>query len=112
MALNEVLREAEAIALPVPAGTASGAPVKVGGFVGVTQTAEGGGGNLAGYATVWCEGAYKFTVSFAVANVGDAVYIDSNNALTATASGNTLFGYALNTKGATSGSLTVAIHRY
>ena len=36
MALNEVFRDADHLSLPVPVGTLSGAPVRVGGLNGVT----------------------------------------------------------------------------
>ena len=63
-----------------------------------------------GYATVWFEGAAEFTVAFAVAAIGDPVYILADgSALTGTASGNNLYGHALSTKAATSGPLTVRI---
>jgi predicted RecA/RadA family phage recombinase len=95
MATNEVFRQARRIALPVPAGLAAGSPVKVGALVGVTETAEGAGENIAGYATVWLEGAHLFTVSGAIAGPGTAIYVDSSNNLTTTASGNTLFGWSI-----------------
>lgn len=109
MALNEVFRDADHLSLPVPADTKSGAPVRVGGLNGVTQTARGEGGNESTHATVWLKGAHEFTADFAVANVGDPVYITSANALTDTATGNSLYGHALTTKAAASGPLTVRI---
>ena len=70
----------------------------------------GGGGNPDGYATVWLKGAHTFVVAFAVANIGDPVYILADGtALTATAAGNNLFGHALTTKAGASGPLTVRI---
>lgn len=111
MAGNEVFRDADHLSLPVPADTASGAPVIVGSLIGVTQTAEGEGGNPDGYATVWRKGAHDLSVTGAIASVGLPVYITSGNALTATASGNTLFGYALETKGSGAGVITVALAR-
>ena len=109
MALNEIFRHADHLSLPVPSGTASGAPVRVGGLNGVTQTKEGEGGNPALSATVWLAGAHKVTTAFAVAAVGTPIYITAANALSDTASGNTLFGHALTTKAAASGPLTVRI---
>lgn len=109
MALNEVFRDADHLSLPVPADTASGAPVLVGGLKGVTQTKRGEGGNEPTHATVWLKGAHEFTADFAVASVGLPIYITSANALTATETGNTLFGHALTTKAAASGPLTVRI---
>jgi predicted RecA/RadA family phage recombinase len=94
------------LSLPVPADTASGAPVLVGSIIGVTATAEGEGGNVDGNASVWCEGVYDLAVGTTTAvAVGGPVYITSGNALTPTASGNTLFGYALEAKGTTAGEV-------
>nr|WP_297424774.1 DUF2190 family protein [uncultured Actinotalea sp.] len=110
MATNEVLRNADHITLPVPSGTVAGDPVKVGSLVGVAQTSRDSDGN----ATVWRKGAYDLTVSDAVTAVGTPLYVAGDGtsritALTTTATSNTLFGYALATKGATSGPLTVVI---
>lgn len=90
---NERLHDGEKITLPVPGGTASGAPVKSGPFIGVTATKEGEGGNVTGRATVWRTGEFDLAVTDAVAAEGTAVYITSGNALTTTATSNTLFGY-------------------
>lgn len=129
MATNEKFRDADHLSLPVIAGKKAGDPVRVGGLNGVCQTnrakvdvepynADGtpntsydyGGGNPTGYATVWLKGAHEFTVAFAISNIGDPVYILADgSALTATASGNNLYGHALTTKAAPSGPLTVRI---
>jgi predicted RecA/RadA family phage recombinase len=106
---NLILHEARRISLPVPADTPSGAPVKVGSLIGVTATAEGEGGNAPGRATVWREGEYTFPVAGAVASEGLPVYITSANALTATATDNTLFGYSHGTKGTGTGPLPVIL---
>lgn len=106
---NLILHEARRISLPVPADTASGAPVKVGSIIGVTATAEGEGGNAPGTATVWREGSYELQVTGAIASVGLPVYITSANVLTATATDNTLFGYSHGTKGTGTGPLPVIL---
>jgi predicted RecA/RadA family phage recombinase len=112
MARNEVFRDADHLSLPVPDGTKAGSPVLIGGtLVGVTETDEGTGGNADNFATVWRKGAHKLSVTGAVTAVGDPVYITSGNALNRTASGNTLFGYALELKGAPAGVIRVAIAR-
>lgn len=90
---NERLNEGICITLPVPAGTASGAPVKSGPFIGVCATKEGEGGNITGRATVWREGEFDLATTDAVTTEGTAIYITGANALTTTATGNTLFGY-------------------
>lgn len=131
MATNEVFRDADHLSLPVPSGTKAGAPVRIGGLNGVTETdrantsvsptnSDGtpnssynyGGGNPDGNATVWLKGAHVFTADFAIASVGTAVYIvTATNALTATdnSGANPLFGHALTTKAAAEGPLTVRI---
>lgn len=129
MSTNEKFRDGDHVSLPVASGKKAGDPVRVGGLNGVCQTdranigvsplnSDGtpnssynyGGGNPDGYATVWLKGAHVFTVDFAIAAVGDPVYILADgSALTATASGNNLYGHALSTKAAPSGPLTVRI---
>lgn len=98
MARNEHLRNANHLSLPVPSGTVSGGPVRVGILNGVAQTNRGEGGNATGEATVWLDGSHHLSVTGAVAAIGDGVYITSAGALTATATGNKLFGAALSTQ--------------
>lgn len=128
MATNIIFNEADQLSLPVPAGTVSGGPVRVGGLNGVALTDRAnvgvdpvnqdgtanssynwGGGNVTGNATVKLNGAAEFTVSFAVAAVGDPIYIDDSNVLSGTATDNNLFGHALSTKAAAEGPVTVRI---
>lgn len=132
MATNETFRDADFLSLPVPSGTKSGAPLRLGAAAtglnvvattdrantsvpptnsdGTLNTAYNkGGGNPDGNASVVAKGAHVFTVDFAVANVLDPIYITSANALSGTASGNQLYGHALTTKTAPSGPLTVRI---
>jgi predicted RecA/RadA family phage recombinase len=107
MATNEVFREADHLTLPVPSGVKSGDAVLVGSLPGVAQTTRD---DVAGTATVWLDGAFRLTVTGAVANVGDPVYIVSaDRSLTTTATGNTVFGYALETKTATAAPIIVRI---
>jgi hypothetical protein len=123
MAKNENFERAERQSWPVPSGKVSGDPVRVGGVNGVCLTDRAltsvpvddptynyGGGNLDGYASVATVGEFTFTTSFAIAAVGDPVYILANGSdLTGTAGGNNLFGYARSTKGASAGPLRVRI---
>lgn len=110
MALNERFHNAEHLSLPVPDGTGSGVAVIVGSIVGVTQTKEGEGGNADNYATVWCKGAFDLPVTGAVTVIGSPVYIPpAGGALTTTATANTLFGYALATKGSGVGTIPVKL---
>ena len=112
---NEKFHDGDRLSLPVPAGRKSGDPVKVGSLVGVLATnradsasGEFGGSNPDGSASVWLKGVFNVTVTGAVANVGDPVYIDASNAVNVTNT-NTLFGYALATKAAAAGVIPVRI---
>lgn len=111
MAKNEHLRHANHISLPVPAGTVSGDPVRVGILNGVAQTdrastSNWGGGNAAGEASVWLDGSHHLEVAGAVENIGDPIYI-ADGALSS-AEGGDLFGAALATQ-ADDGTIPVKI---
>ncbi len=111
MAKNEVFRDADHLSLPVPAGTPANAAVIIGILVGVTETAEGAGGNPPGRASVFLKGGHRLAVDGAV-TIGAAVYIPpGGGALTATATGNILFGAALDAKGAGVGVINVRVAR-
>jgi predicted RecA/RadA family phage recombinase len=107
MATNVKFAEGNNLSLPVPDGTLSGAPVRVGSLNGVAMTKEGEGGNADNYASVQLEGVFNLTVTGAVSNVGDPVYIAAG-ALNVTNT-NPLFGHALATKGAAAGVIPVRI---
>jgi predicted RecA/RadA family phage recombinase len=130
MARNEVFRDADYLSLPVPTGTLSGAPVRIGGLNGVAQTNEGSvdkarrvsynpgyvgpdsaSGNEDGYASVALKGAWRFPFAAGVGAVaiGDPIYITSANVLNATASGNNLYGYAISAKASGAGTVIVRI---
>lgn len=122
MALNEVFKEADNLSLPVPDGTLSGAPLRIGILNAVAQTDEGGRtvvvngitqetggvGNKDNFASLKFSGGWRLTVVGAL-TVGQAVYIKSDQTLTATATGNWLFGAALRTKGTGTGEAIVKI---
>lgn len=117
MATNEVFRDSAWISLPVPETVKSGAPVRVGVLNGVAQTdagvtgtpvVQGGVGNLPGYASVALQGAFRLTVVGAL-TVGQLVYIKTDLTLTATATGNKVFGAAVFAKGTGTGPATVKI---
>jgi predicted RecA/RadA family phage recombinase len=99
------------LSLPVAADTASGAFVLVGdqGLFGVTATAEGEGGNAAGYASVWTAGVYNLPVTTTTAaDIGDKVYAvtASGNLTPADGSGaNIHVGWFLEAKGTTAGEV-------
>lgn len=109
MAKNEVFKRGDFLNLPVPADTASGAPVGIGGLVGVTQTAEGEGGHNEGYANVALTGVWDVPVTGAIASVGLPVYITGANVVTATRVGNKLFGHAMETKAAGTAVIRVRV---
>jgi len=85
------------ISLPVPAGTKSGDPVKVGSLMGVAATdradstvdpptaasvAANSSGNADGYASVLTDGGYLFTVAGAITGPGMPVYITGTGPFT------------------------------
>jgi predicted RecA/RadA family phage recombinase len=99
--------ESPAISLPVPAGTRSGDPVKVGGQIGVADTDRagdvvngktlGGVGHPAGYAAVAPDGTYSLPVADAVSAAETPIYITGSGpfTLTTTPGSNTLFGHTV-----------------
>lgn len=81
---NEAIRPGNELSLPVPEGTVSGDPVKVGGLVGVAATSRGEGGNIATHASVLIDGrVYTFTVDGEISGVGQQVYLTPRNGDTA-----------------------------
>lgn len=104
MAKNQRYTNAQHITVPVSAGVKSGQPVKVGQICGVAVIDR----EADGTATLWLDGSYDLPVAGAVATFGAPVYIKADNTLTATATGNFLFGTALGTKGTGTGPLEVA----
>lgn len=94
--------------LPVPAGTKSGDPVKVGSIVGVAATnradstlkpvPEFGGGNRDGEATILTDGAYELTVDGTIDGPGTPVYITGTGPFTLTTTateGSAPFGHTV-----------------
>lgn len=120
MATNEVYKVGAYVSLPVPETIKSGDPVRVGAINAVAQTdagvtgtggarnIPGGVGNQPGFASVAKEGVFNLQVAGAV-TVGALIYITGANALTATATGNKVFGQALSAKGAGTGAVLVDI---
>lgn len=120
MATNEVFRDSQWVSLPVPQTIKSGDPVRVGVLNAVAQTdagvaangntpaIPGGVGNGTGYASVALTGAWRVTVVGAL-TVGQLVYIKADNTLTATATGNKVFGAAIFAKAAGTGPATVRL---
>jgi len=110
MATNEELHDADDLYLPVLAAAAVNVGVIVGMIVGVCQT----GRDAAGNATVRCKGAYRVSVTGAIASVGLPVYITSATyaLVVAPGVGIQLFGHALETKGAGAGLIRVRIAQF
>lgn len=98
MSKNLAFRPGGQLSLPVPAGTESGDPVKVGGLIGVATTPRGGGvGNLPTHASIDISGlnVYEFDVDGSISGVGTPIYITSGADLTVTSTSNTLFGHTV-----------------
>lgn len=126
MALNEIFKEGNHLSAPVPDGTLSGTPLRIGVLNAVAETDEGGAtnglnvingvaqptggiGNADNFASVSHEGVWRVSVSGALAGYGTPVYITSAGALTATATGNFLWGAAIRAKGTGVGDAIVKI---
>ena len=125
MARNEVFKDADYLSLPVPVGTLSGNPVRVGGLNGVAQVDEptaylasnpgvynqAPSSNKAGWASIALKGAFRIPVATTTAlAIGDPVYIvTANNTLTTTSNtgANPVFGHALSVKGTTAGQTVI-----
>jgi predicted RecA/RadA family phage recombinase len=99
MALNRVREHATRLALPVPDGTESGAPLVIGSLpcVAVTDQDEW----TEGEASVQTDGSWRLEVGVAT-DVGDEIFWHDGNpdTLNKTASGGKHFGYALEAQGA------------
>ena len=123
MALNEVFKEGNHLSLPVPDGTLAGKSLRIGILNAVAETDEGGQtavvngitqitggvGNKDNFASLSFVGAWELDVTGTL-TVGQAVYIKaSDNTLTATSTGNFLFGAALRAKGSGTGPVIVKI---
>lgn len=117
MALNSVHPEGNHLSLPVPAGTKSGDPRRVGILNVVAEvdaaTAEGTAGylsgqNAVGRASTSQVGTWLLPVTGALTE-GQAVYIKTDNSLTATATGAFLFGAAVSAKSGGSGNAVVKV---
>lgn len=115
MAKNIMYKPGDHLSVPVPAGTKSGDPVRIGGLNGVAITdranlvaavnADGsvnasynaGGGNLNGHASVWFEGVANLPVTTASApTFGAPVYFDdAAKKLTTTAGSLAVWGHVV-----------------
>ena len=129
MARNVVWKDADYLSLPVPTGTLSGAPVRVGELNGIAQTNEGsvdvakanalapnystGNGassNNPGWASVALKGAARLAVDGAVTAVGQPIYWNEDeDGLTEDDTSGLVFGHALGTKAAGAGEIIVRI---
>jgi predicted RecA/RadA family phage recombinase len=96
MAKNQKYTNALHIKLTAPYDVASGDPVRIGSVCGIAQTTAAAGEKV----TVWLDGSHVINVTGATAE-GDPVYITPTGAVNRTATGNYLFGVALEAKAAT-----------
>lgn len=84
----------------------SGEPFVVGQIPAVAMADEENG-----YTVGRLVGVFELSVTGTVSAIGTPIYITSANALTTTADGNVLFGYALETKGSDAGVIKVLLAR-
>ena len=104
MARNEHFRDADKLSVPVPPGVKSGEPVMIGPLPGVAVTDRD---DATGMASVWFCSAWDLPVTGAITAVLQKVYITPERSLTATATGNLRWGYALELKGSGVGTVPV-----
>jgi hypothetical protein len=126
VALNEIFKEGNHLSAPVPNGVLSGTPLRIGILNAVAETDEGGAvdsrnringvdqptggiGNADNFASVSHVGVWRLQVAGALAGYGTPVYITPGGTLTATATGNFLFGAAIRAKGTGTGDAIVKI---
>lgn len=113
MALNEIYKEADSLSYPVNSAVESGMFVVLGGIIGVAEIDAKEGENGSFYATLRHKGVFTGTTADAV-SVGDALYLASaatyGTALTKTATGNKLVGYAVKAKASGAGVVAVRIN--
>lgn len=131
MATNETFDPGNQFAAPVPTGTKSGGPLRLGGLTGINAVAltdraktdvaptnsdgtvnttyNSGGGNVTGEASVKTNGVHSFPVATTTTRAKfDPIYIViADNTLTTTdnTGANPLFGHAMTAKGATAGEV-------
>lgn len=101
---NQRYTQNKHIALTADKAVESGAPVKIGQYVGVALNKAAIGEKV----TVWLDGSYDVPVTGAVAEAGIVYIKASDNTLTATATGNFPFGVANASKGTGTANLEVA----
>lgn len=113
MALNEILKKAEHLSLPVADDVAAGEPVRVGVLNGWAETAVGEGvGNISDHASINLTGAFKVNITGAL-TVGQAVYITADRELTPDdTDAVALFGASLTAKSAAAGPAVVAVDKF
>lgn len=94
MAKNEVYRLGQYFPLPVPEGTESGDPIRIGVLNGIAATGRGVEGNYPTHASFDNGGAWLVPVDIVTNPIapGAAIYITGANVLTNVATGNKLYG--------------------
>lgn len=112
MATNEYFKVGHNVSLPVPAGTETSQPFRLGALNGVCQTSAGEGGNAPTHASVKLDGAHWLDVSGALAPGGVVYASGEGTSITlhsASATGRLVFGVALTSKGTGIGKAAVLI---
>jgi len=114
MALNEIYANGDSLNYAVNSAVNSGDFVVLGSIVGVAEVDAKLGDDTNYYATLRHVGVFSGTTTDTAAiTVGAPIYLASaasyGTALTATASGNKLVGYAFRAKGSTTGTQTIAV---
>jgi predicted RecA/RadA family phage recombinase len=111
MATNETFDKADNLYVPVPAYVVSGSPVIVGMIPGVALGARDA---TSGKAEIRTRGAYRVSVTGAIATVGLPVYITSATGalVVAPGAGIQLYGHALETKSSGAGTILVRLAQF
>lgn len=92
MAKNLAYEPGRKVTLPVPVGTLSGGPVRIGTIVGVAQNDR----DADGESVIDTEGTYEFAgIAGTAPTVGAIIYITPTNTLTTVLTSNFRFGYAI-----------------
>jgi predicted RecA/RadA family phage recombinase len=126
VALNEIFKEGNHLSAPVADTVRAGDPLRIGILNAVAETDPGGTtnnayvvngvaqptggiGNAVGNTSVSHVGVWRVPVAGALAGYGTPVYIKADGTLTATATGNFLWGTAIRQKGTGTGDAIVRI---
>ena len=95
MALNEIYAIGSELVFPVASTVESGDLVSVGTVVGIALEDAFVGENAATYTTLKLDGVFKLVTADASIAVGANVYVDSDGAVTSTATDNKFIGHCV-----------------